>query len=104
MEEPKEMTLAELRAEKRRIDQAIRNAMMADYKQYGLAKIDKEHFPTSKPDEFMISVFRQTPCDGRREGWTSIIRNNDKAEAIKCIPKVIEDLQRLYDELMEGGE
>lgn len=66
----------------------------------GIAKLDK--FPTSKPDEWGIYVYRQLDEDlDRRNQWQSVIRSTDKKKCIEAIPRLIKDLQELYDRLKE---
>ena len=97
--------LEELMKEKRRIEAQIKVIKSGMPVTYGCARLSKVHYPTKRPDEYGIYVRRNlTDVDYSRESWNDIIKSTKKDDAIKAIPKVIEDLQGLYDKLMEEIE
>lgn len=62
----------------------------------GQAKIDFEHYSTSKPDRHYLGIFYK-PLDSRRPRWMTIFSANDRKSVVDAIPPIIENLQELYD-------
>lgn len=91
-------TLDELLVERRKIDEQIRilkNRAVI----YGRAKLDIEHYATSRPDEWYIAIDRiidrDDPTAGSDMRRYSIIRSQDRSKCIKYIDEIITDLQGL---------
>ena len=99
------MTLEELKAKRKELDDQIK-ALQSNETTFGRVKIDKEHFPTQRPDEWGIYIRRDTGNTDLREQWKCIIKDTDKAAVIGKIPGLVEDLQRLFnmacDEMRKG--
>lgn len=96
------MTLEELLEKRREINAQIRELKSRGITQYGRVKIDKEHFPTAKPDEWGIYILRNMTDTGPKERWDSVIKSTDREEAIRAIPGLVADLQGLLRELKGG--
>ena len=94
------MTLEELKQKRKEINEQIKRLENADFFQCGNAKIDKQHYATQKPDEYMICV-RYEPVDGKGK-WVSVARNVSKEDVINKIPEIIKDLKGLYDALVDS--
>lgn len=100
------MTLEELKAQRKALDDQIKalqnNAIMA-----GRTKLDMEHFPTERPDEWGVYIRRDTGDTDLREQWKCVIKDTDKEKVIGKIPELVKDLQELLnkacDELRKGG-
>ena len=102
MSELDNMNLEDLKKAKKEIEQRIRELGHQTITYHG-AKLDKEHYPTEKPDEWGIYVWRRFDEDlCRRNQWQSVIRTTDRKKCIDLIPQLISDLQGLYDKLTEG--
>ena len=95
----KKTELEELKEERARINQKIKELENKDIIVVENAKIDKECFPTSRPDEWFVAVKVELVDDGKII-WRSVIRDWDRNKAINKIPFVINGLQNLYDKLM----
>ena len=93
------MTIEELKQKRKEINEQIRRLENADFFQCGNAKIDKQHYPTQKPDEYMICV-KYEPVGGRGK-WASVARGVSKEEVINKIPEIIKDLRGLYDAIVD---
>lgn len=99
MDSKLEQLLAEKRELERQISLLKKNAQM-----YGCAKIDKQHYPTNKADEWFVSIFQEETRDrnGKVIGrWRSIIRNPDKQTVLDNIDIVINDLQILKEKVLK---
>lgn len=101
-----EEELRKLREQKKQIESQI--AILKQQSQVcGCAKLDKDHYATSKPDEWYIAVFQEC-CDeidkkrGVKGRWRSIIRNPDMQKVIDGIDVVIADLQGLKEKIKEN--
>ena len=99
------MTLEELKAKRKELDDQIKS-LQSNETTYGLVKIDKEHFPTERPDEWGLYIrcdMGNTILKGR---WKCVIKDTDKEAVIGKIPGLVEDLQRLFnmacDEMRKG--
>ena len=89
--------LEKLQAQKREIEEKIKALKNSDVIVVGDIKIDKEHYPTDKPDRCYIAVRgvrRHMHKDV--EAWKSIISRDSMDELIEAIPKLISDIQELY--------
>lgn len=93
--------LQELMKQKREIEKRIKVLKNASVF-YGCTKIDIDHFPTSRPDEWYVAVKVPGVCDGDQTRYRSIIRGHTRQECIDKIPTIIKDLQGLYDKLKEN--
>lgn len=74
------------------------------------AKIDKEHFPTARPDEWFVAVkveLVKYPIvdkkDGKKIAWRSVVRDLDRNKAIEKIDSVIKSLQELKRKAKEDN-
>ena len=94
-----DITLEELRAKRKEIDEQIRALVKGQPITCGCARLDKTHYPTMREDEWCVSVKKMTTDTGSRETWQSIIRGTQKDVVIGCLPGMIRDLQGLYDML-----
>lgn len=86
--------------QRRKIDERIRqikNSIVI----YGCTKIDIDHYPTSRPDEWYVSVKVPGVMPEDHTRYRSIIRGHSKEECIEKIPQVIKDLQGLYKQITE---
>lgn len=95
--------LQDLIKQKREIEERIRqikNSIVI----YGCAKIDIDHYPTSRPDEWYIAVKVPGVMPEDQARYRSIIRGHSKEECIEKIPTIIKDLQGLYKQVTEGIE
>ena len=93
--------LQELMEQRKKIDERIRqikNSIVI----YGCAKIDIDHYPTPRPDEWYVAVKVPGVCEGDQTRYRSIIRGHTRQECIDKIPTIIKDLQGLYDKLKEN--
>ena len=66
----------------------------------GMAKVDVEHYPTSKPDRHFLAIYYR-PLDNGRAKWQTIFSANDRASVIAVIPEIANNLQKLYANLTE---
>lgn len=73
---------------------------------YGCAKLDREQYPTQRPDRYYVAIQTLGTYIGRkREVWRTIVNGDTPLEAINKIPTVINDLQELYVKYKnENGE
>lgn len=94
------MTLEELKQKRNEIDKQIKE-LQNNARYCGVAKLDKEHYPTARPDEWMISIKRIVTDDvpDRQIRWISIARSTQKEALIPLIRTIVEDLKGLYTEL-----
>ena len=90
--------LEKLRRQKKELEAKIKQLENADFLQVGAAKIDKEHYPTGKPDRHYVAVSVWLP-DSERWTWRSVSTGPDRKAVIARLPVVINDLQRLFDRL-----
>lgn len=97
------MTLEELMAKRKAIDEQIR-LIKGGFTINGRAKLDKEHYPTAKPDEWFLAIKCREIDTGGKERWRSVIRSTSKETVIESIPTIIKDLQALFDELKDGDD
>lgn len=100
------MTLEELKAQRKALDDQIK-ALQNNARIAGRTKLDMEHFPTARPDEWGVYVRRDTGDTDLREQWKCVIKDTDKEKVIGKIPELVKDLQELFnkacDELRKGG-
>lgn len=66
----------------------------------GMAKVDVEHYATSKPDRHFLAIHYR-PLDNGRAKWQTIFSANDRKSVIEAIPGIINDLKGLYDTVKE---
>ena len=92
--------LQELMKQKREIEEKIRTIKMC-MTIYGSAKLDIDHFPTSRLDEWYIAVKVPGVYEDEQSRYRSIIRGHTRQECIDKIPQVIKDLQGLYIKITE---
>ena len=97
-----DMTLEELKAKRKEIDEQIKVLQYGSPTVYGRAKLDRDHYASVRPDEWCIKVKRIINETHDKESWYSIIRSADKEIVISSIPAMINDLQGLY-EMLKGG-
>ena len=99
------MTLEELKAKRKALDDQIK-ALQSNETTFGRVKIDKEHFPTERPDEWGLYIRCDMGNTILKDRWKCVIKNTDKADVIGKIPGLVEDLQRLFnmacDEIRKG--
>lgn len=95
--------LAELIKQKREIEWRIK-CLRQGAQYYGCAKVDMDHYPTSRPDEWFIAIKVPGVMPEDQSRYRSIIRGHSKKECIEKIPKIVNDLQGLYKQLTEGTE
>ena len=68
---------------------------------YGCVKLDIDHYPTTRPDEYYIAVKVPGVMPDDQTRYRSIIRGHSKEECIEKIPQIINDLQGLYKQVTE---
>lgn len=101
-------TLEELLAERRKIDEQI-HALKYRTAIHGRAKLGLDHYSTSRPDEWYISIQRildiEPPYKADMKRY-SIIRSTDREKCIGYIDEIIKDLQGLKQAIAdeEGGK
>lgn len=66
---------------------------------YGDAKIDLEHYTTSKPDRWYLA-YKRNIYDAESARWNSIVSATSKEEIINEIPVIIDTLSGLLDKAM----
>ena len=93
--------LQELMKQKREIEERIMQIKHPNVI-YGCAKIDIDHYPTLRPDEWYVSVKVPGVMPEDQTRYRSIIRGHSKEECIEKSPQIINDLQGLYDKLKEN--
>ena len=89
--------LEKLKEQKREIETKIK-ALQNQTEQYGIAKIDLEHYPTSKPDRHYLAIHYKPLGDGRPK-WQTIFSALDRQGVIDAIPGIVENLKQLYENL-----
>ena len=97
--------LAELIQQKKEIEQKIRE-LKNGTSVVGQVKIDVQHYPTNKPSRYFLAVYYK-PLDSENSKWQTIYSSNDRMDVIKVIPRVINNLQELYElnkEVVESEE
>lgn len=92
--------LEELMAQKREIEEKIKRAKNKGVVITTGAKLDVQHYPTAKPDDWYISVAVR-PFNTIK--WRGVIRGESREEVIAQLPLVIADLQELQDKLQNEG-
>ena len=101
--------LEKLKAQKKELERQIA-ALKKNSQICGYVKLDKDHYATSKRDEWYVAVFQEYYSEydihRRRETgrWRSIIRNPDKKVVVSKIDDVIADLQGLKAKLKESED
>lgn len=90
--------LQELMKQKKEIEEKIRTIKMRTTF-YGSAKLDIDHFPTDRLDEWYVAVKVSAVYEDEQSRYRSIVRGHTRQECIDKIPQIIEDLQGLYDKL-----
>ena len=74
----------------------------------GNVKFDKEHYPTSRPDDYIISVKVETRDIFREEQrktiFRAVLRDPDRQKVIDGLDPLITDLCELRKKLKEIGE
>ena len=91
----------DLMKQKREIEErikVIKKATMIN----GSAKLDIEHYPTTRPDEWYIAIKVPGVCENDQTRYRSIIRGHSKEECIEKIPEIIKDLKGLYEMVKEN--
>ena len=104
--------LNELRKQRYELNRQIRELESGYPIIEGKAKLDRQEYPTDKPDRYFIALSVKTinppemnsPWGQKRYVWRSLANGATREEAIKQIPAFIKDLQSLYDKLTEGTE
>lgn len=99
--------LAELKAQKREIERKIKELETGECVTIGSTKIGKEHYQTTRPDRWYLAIEKDnTRYDGEglRKTFHSIISAKHKYEIIDAIPKLINDLTALYNEVTNHAE
>lgn len=91
--------LEKLIQQKKEINERIRQIKTQGIVVVEGAKLDKEHYATDKPDEWMISVWMNNLNTGRRNRWLSVVRGTNKTEVMLQIGPLIESLEKLREEL-----
>ena len=92
--------LEKLIEQKKEIERKIK-ALKNQSIECGFVKIDVEHYPTAKPDRHYLAIKYQ-PIDGGRAKFQTLFSAFDKQSVIDEIPKIIENLQKLYSAATEG--
>ena len=85
--------------QKHDIEERIKMLRNEGITRFGIAKIDKEHYPTSRPDEWYVAVKTIQIGIDTRSIWKSIIRSTDRDAVINAIESVITSLTQLQREL-----
>lgn len=94
--------LEKLKEQKREIEAKIR-ALMNQTEQYGIAKVDVEHYPTAKPDRHYLAIHYK-PLDNGRQKWQTIFSATDRQSVVDAIPGIAENLKQLYENLKGDSE
>lgn len=97
------MSELELLIQQKRELEAKIKALKNQSQQYGMAKVDVEHYPTLKPDRHFLAIHYQPLGDGRAK-WQTIFSANSRQEVVDAIPGIISNLQSLYSVLTDKGE
>ena len=95
------MTVEELKEQRKRIDNQIKTLKNGCTMEHGRTKIDIDHFPSARPDEYGVYIKRNPTDTDRDERWISVIRGTHKEVVINQIPALVEDLQGLFNMLVE---
>lgn len=95
--------LQDLINQKKELEERIRE-LRFKARYFGCAKIDIEHYPTIRPDEWYIAIKVPGVMPEDQSRYRSIIRGHSKEECAEKIPQIINDLQGLYEQLTEGAE
>ena len=96
------MNLEELLEQRREINEQIRALKATGLVRAGRVKLDKETFPTNRPDEYYVAIEMEFIRLGRPEKrWKRIVRDTDRQKVIENIPIIIKDLQELYAQATE---
>jgi len=101
--------LQQLMQQRKELDQKIRQLRKNYPVICGKAKLDKESYPTDKPDRWMIAINckpKDPPAKGspwaKESIWRTIINGDNRQECAEAIPGIIKDLQTLYDSIREA--
>ena len=88
----------ELRKQKKEIEDKIKQLKNKEEK-YGNVKLSLETYPGYIKNKWVVSVkVCETSNNGQyREYWRAIIKALSKDEAVKQIPDIIKDLEKLHD-------
>ena len=86
--------LKELLRQRKELDEKIKQ--LRGIPVYKRCKVGRETYPTRKPDRFFVAVKYQ-PLDNGRPRYQTIFSSRDRDEVVNEIPKIIEELQGLYD-------
>ena len=89
-----------LMIQKREIENRIRE-LKQERKQTERCVFKLEHYPTSRPDEWKVLYKTRIPAIPKEERNKCIIASPDRKFAVVSILDVINDLQELYDSLVE---
>lgn len=94
--------LEELMEQKKAIEQKIRLLRDGTPIVTGCAKLDKEVYPTSKPDRYYVAVSvanckDETNASCRSKRWKSISNGQSREDAISGIPEIVNGLIELYE-------
>lgn len=92
------MSELELLIQQKRELEAKIKALKNQSQQYGAAKVDVEHYPTSKPDRHFLAIYYK-PLDDGRAKWQTIFSANSRQGVVDAIPSIISNLQSLYSVL-----
>lgn len=90
--------LEELKRQKKEIEDKIK-AIQNNTVTFGRAKLDCQHYPTTRTDEWYVAYAVNHVDYVDYERYRSIIRGNDKQKVIDEIQNVIADLSGLRDKL-----
>ena len=94
------LEIEKLQEERRKIDERIKQLRNGSPAISGRAKLDREVYPTQRPDRHYVAILSSNYEVRRENGrWRSIISARTREEAIRQIPDVITDLQNLYNAL-----
>lgn len=91
--------IEELREQKRLIEKEIKELTNADIV-CNRAKLKFQHYSTERSDEWIVCM----KANASKCRWFPVFYANSKSEAIAEIPKLIDDLNGLYDELKGGND
>lgn len=94
--------LEELIEQKKAIEQKIRLLRDGTPIVTGCAKLDREVYPTSKPDRYYVAVSvanckDETNASCRSKRWKSVSNGQSREEAISGIPEIVHGLIELYE-------
>lgn len=95
-----EERIKELTKQKKQIEAEIRE-LQSETIICGVARIDYEHYPTSRPDEYRLMIMANV-VDPKDNRWRTVARDTDKEELVRKILPIINSLEGLKEKIEKG--